>query len=319
MYMFANDAIVVRKMRASDLDAADRIFRVAFGTFIGLPNPGEFAGDADSVRSRFAAYPERAFAAECAGELIGSNFASRWGSFAFFGPLTTRPDCWDKGTGKRLLDPVMESFNSWGVSLAGLFTFAHSPKHIALYQKYGFWPRMLTAIMARPVGGQVDSVLHARFGKLSEGERERCIADCAHLSDQIYAGLDLEDEIRAVYRLGLGDTILLHDDAGVEAFAICHWGAGTEGGSGTCYVKFGAVRPGHGAEAGFARLLAACDTVARAESLSTVLAGVNAGREHAWRAMVGLGFRTAIQGVAMLRRNAEGYNRPDVFALDDWR
>jgi hypothetical protein len=35
--------------------------------------------------------------------------------------------------------------------------------------------------------------------------------------------------------------------------------------------------------------------------------------------MAAAGFRTAIQGVAMLRGDAEGYNRPDVFALDDWR
>jgi ribosomal protein S11 len=83
-------------------------------------------------------------------------------------------------------------------------------------------------------------------------------------------------------------------------------GGGSEGGSGTWHERF-------------ARLLAACDAVAQAESLHTVLAGVNAGREKAWRTMAAAGFRTAIQGVAMLKGGAEGYNRPDVFALDDWR
>ena len=61
------------------------------------------------------------------------------------------------------------------------------------------------------------------------------------------------------------------------------------------------------------------DAVARAEGLATVLAGVNAGRERAWRALAAAGFRTAMQGVAMHRHNVEGYSRPDVFALDDWR
>jgi GNAT superfamily N-acetyltransferase len=313
------ETLVVRPMRTSDLDVADRIFRVAFGTFVGLTDPLQFAGDTDFVRSRFAAAPDRAFAAERAGELLGSNFASRWGSVAFFGPLTTRPDCWDQGVGKRLLEPVMECFASWGVTLAGLYTFAESAKHVALYQKYGFWPRMLTAIMARPVSEDGVPGGLARFGALGAEEREGSVTECARLTDQIYAGLDLADEIRAVHRLGLGDTVLLRDDAGVEAFAVCHWGAGSEGGSGTCYVKFGAVRMGAGAEARFDRLLAACDAVAHAESLSTVLAGVNAGRERAWRAMARAGFRTAMQGVAMHRDNAEGYSRPDVFALDDWR
>jgi GNAT superfamily N-acetyltransferase len=62
-----------------------------------------------------------------------------------------RPDLWDQGIGQRLLEPSMECFRTWGVQHAGLFTFAHSPKHITLYQKFGFWPRFLTAVMPKPV------------------------------------------------------------------------------------------------------------------------------------------------------------------------
>ena len=32
-------AVIVRPMLADDLDAADRVMRVAFGTFRGLPEP----------------------------------------------------------------------------------------------------------------------------------------------------------------------------------------------------------------------------------------------------------------------------------------
>jgi predicted N-acetyltransferase YhbS len=311
--------LAVRPMRESDLDEADRVFRLAFGTFIGLPNPLDFAGDADYVRSRFAAFPDRAFVAERAGAVVGSIFAARWGSFAFLGPVTTRPDCWDQGVGKRLLEPVMERFAAWGVTLGGLYTFAQSAKHVGLYSRFGFWPRMLTAIMARPVSSRPADIRATRFSRLDDAERERYIAACARVTGEIYPGLDVGDEMRAVQRLKLGDTFILSDDAGVEGFAVCHWGAGSEGGSGTCYVKFGAARPGPAAAQRFARLLSACDALAQAESLTTVLAGVNAGREQAWHAMAAAGFRTVIQGVAMLRGDAEGYNRPDVFALDDWR
>jgi hypothetical protein len=34
---------------------------------------------------------------------------------------------------------------------------------------------------------------------------------------------------------------------------------------------------------------------------------------------VAIGFRTEMTGVAMQKPNQPGYNRPDVFALDDWR
>lgn len=311
--------IMVRPMRESDLEAANRVFRAAFGTFLGLPDPMQFAGDADYVRSRFAAFPERAITAEREGEVLGSNFVARWGSVGLFGPITTRPDCWDQGVGRRLLEPVVERFAAWRVGFAGLFTFAHSPKHVALYQRFGFWPRMLTAIMARPVGTRGTQAGAARYSALGEQERGAFLEQSAQLTDRILAGLDVSDEILAVERLGLGDTVFLHDDAGVEAFAVCHWGAGSEGGSGTCYLKFAAARPGPRAQVSFERLLGVTEALARTQSLKTLLAGVNAGRERAWQSLSRAGFRTELQGVAMHRDNLEGYSRPDVFVLDDWR
>src|SRR6185436_16085358 len=128
-----------------------RIIRVAFGTFIGVPDPENFRLDFDSAGTRWLADPSAAFAAEVDGELAGSNFATRWGSVGFFGPLTVRPDLWNKGIAQRLMEPVMESFKRWNVTHAGLFTFAQSAKHVGLYQKYGFWPRFLTAVMSKAV------------------------------------------------------------------------------------------------------------------------------------------------------------------------
>ena len=48
-------------------------------------------------------------------------------------------------------------------------------------------------------------------------------------------------------------------------------------------------------------------------------AGVSAGRHHAYRLLVELGFRTQLMGVQMLRPWQDGYDRPDIYALDDWR
>src|SRR5258708_6701749 len=124
-------SIVVRPLRESDLDAADRIFRLAFGTFLGLPDPMAFAGDTDYVRSRFRARPDGAFGAELDGELVGSSLATRWGSFAFFGPVSVRPDFWDRGVARKLLEPTMATFDRWGVTHRGLFTFSQSAKHHA--------------------------------------------------------------------------------------------------------------------------------------------------------------------------------------------
>ena len=91
----------VRPLAEEDLDEADRIFRVAFGTFLGMPEPEKFSGDADSIRTRWKAYPGGALAAELDGRLVGSNFVANWGSVGFFGPLTIAPEYWDQGIAQR--------------------------------------------------------------------------------------------------------------------------------------------------------------------------------------------------------------------------
>jgi GNAT superfamily N-acetyltransferase len=170
-----DNGVLVRPLREEDLPTADHIMRLAFGTFLGLPDPLTFMGDADYVRTRWAADPAAAFGAEVGGELVGSNFATKWGSVAFFGPLTVRPDFWDRGVAQRLLAATMELFERWEIRHAGLFTFAESPKHVALYQKFGFWPRFLTPIMSKPVEPTAGSPHWSRYSEVSEDEREECL------------------------------------------------------------------------------------------------------------------------------------------------
>jgi hypothetical protein len=85
---------VIRQLRESDIPAADRIFRLAFDTFLGLRDPLQFFGDADYIRTRLRANPSAAFAAETNDELVGSNFVANWGSVGVFGRSTLRTiDC----------------------------------------------------------------------------------------------------------------------------------------------------------------------------------------------------------------------------------
>jgi hypothetical protein len=164
------------------------------------------------------------------------------------------------------------------------------------------------------------SMSHAStYSQLPEGERGECLRACRELTDAIYDGLDLEREIRAADAQRLGDTVLLRDDAGLGGFAICHCGPGTEAGSGACYVKFGAVKPGPAAQSLFDRLLDACEALAATRGLTSLVAGVNTARHEAYRRMIARGFRADFQGVVMQRPNEPGYNRPEVYLIDDWR
>jgi GNAT superfamily N-acetyltransferase len=311
--------VLVRPLLESDLPVADHIFRVAFGTFLGVPEPEKFFGDVDYINTRWRANPSAAFAAEMKGEVVGSNFATRWGSVGFFGPLTIRPDLWDKGIGQRLMKPVMDLFDEWGIQHAGLFTFADSPKHLGLYQKFGFYPRFLNAMMSKAVGDARSMPDWTRFSALPPDERAAALLRCGELTDAIYKGLNVEHEIGAVANQGLGETILLWDKDQLAGFAVCHTGAGTEAGAGACYIKFGAVHPRRNREENFNRLLDACDEMSSAAGLSRLVAGINLGREQAYRQLLARGFRIEMQGIAMERPNEAGYNTSDVYLLDDWR
>jgi GNAT superfamily N-acetyltransferase len=320
--MQARSDILVRPLVESDLGEAARILCVAFGTFLGVADPERFLGDADMVRSRWKAEPSAVLAAEHNGKLIGSNFIAKWGSFGFFGPLTIEPEYWNRGVAQRLLVPTMEIFKRWGTRHMGLYTFAHSPKHMALYQKFGFWPRDLVALMAKPVDEKPATFVPGtvRFSAASRDERPGVLAASREVTDANFQGLDVGIEIRAIAEQGLGDTVLVWNDRRLSGFAACHTGAGSEAGSGVCYVKFAAVRPGPHASEDFVRLLSGVETFARTAGAKKITAGVNLARREAFQAMIASGFRNDRQGVAMETGDAtSGYNRAGVFILDDWR
>jgi GNAT superfamily N-acetyltransferase len=306
-------------MTEGDLPAAKKIFQLAFGTFVGVPEPENFLEDQDYVNARWRIDPLASFTAEADGEVVGSNFASNWGTVGYFGPLTIHPDFWDQGIAQILMGPTMEIFEEWRTEHVGLFTFSHSPKHLELYRKYGFWPRFLTAFMSKPVTRSGNAEKSSSYAQLLETEKEACLAACRELTDNVYSGLDLTTEIQALHDHGLGDTVLLWGDSGLDGIAVCHSGRGSEAGEASCLVKFGVVRGGANAERDFERLMDACEAFTAAKGVSRLEAGVNLAHQEVYPLMIARGFRTDLQGVAMQRGNEAGYHRPGVYLIDDWR
>lgn len=240
--------VTIRPLTENDLPGAGRIVCLAFGTFLGAPEPEKFWADLDYAHTLWRADPLAAFGAEMDGTLVGSNFATRWGSVGFFGPLTVCPDLWDRGLGKRLMEPIMALFDTWGVTHTGLFTFAHSPKHVGLYQHYGFWPRALTAIMSKPVEPREPSGPWTKYSEVPESKQADYVQACGALTAALYDGLDVAREIRATHTQSLGDTVVLWEAGALVEFGVCHCGPGTEGGDREvlCQVWSGAARTNSG-------------------------------------------------------------------------
>lgn len=160
----------------------------------------------------------------------------------------------------------------------------------------------------------------SRLSESKPADHASLLAACREVTGAIFAGLDVGRESRAVADQKLGDTVLVWNASRLAAFAVCHTGAGSEAGSGACYVKFAAVRPGARAGNDFARLLRSIEAFAGSRNVPKITADVNAARREAFRAMLANGFRPGTQGVAMETGEADaGYNRADVYILDDWR
>ncbi len=308
-------SITVRELRESDLSQADRVLRVAFGTHLGLLNPSDFMGDGDYVRTRWAADPSAALVAEIDGNLAGSNFLTRWGSVRFFGPLSVAPEMWNRGVSRALLAETMAIFDRWGVRHRGLFTFGESPKHVALYQSYGFLPRFLTPILSRAASSRSsDWTTYS-----AEADQRATLSAAADVTGSIFEGLDVRREIEAVHAQHLGDPVLVYEGGELAAFGVCHVGAGSEAGSDSCYVKFGAARAGDSTARAFSRLLDACESFAVQRGASTIVVGVSSGRRAAYSQLLGRGYRAHLIGVTMHVPDVDAYHHPGAFVIDDWR
>ncbi len=265
--MATKQLIKVGALKESELPEANRIFRLAFGTFLGLPDPMDFMKDRSLVEPRWHSRHVKTLAARDGERLIGTNMLTRWGSFGFFGPLTVLPEYWNRGVAQRLLEATVKTFDAWGLKQTALFTFAHSPKHVGLYQKFGYWPEYLTALMvyspkteaaAQSKGAQRIAML----SMLPKSQRDEAIEACVRITHKIDKGLDLSAEIRAALTQQVGEVVLTYTRGVLDGFAICMHGLGSEGGEKACYVKFAATRSGAGAGERFERLLDGCDALA---------------------------------------------------------
>lgn len=188
----------IRALTQADLPEAQRILRVAFGIFLGAPRPEHFWGDRDYVYGRFGAEHTAAFAAEKdESGLVGSNFATRWGSVGFFGPLTTRPDLWDGGFGQRLVAAACDQLDAWGIRHAGLFTFARQT--CRTLRQVRFSPPLSDCDQGRPdrCAGH-DQRRATRYSALPAEQRQEAENACRELTEELYPGLDLGGEIRTV-------------------------------------------------------------------------------------------------------------------------
>ena len=309
-------SVTVRPMTEADLPACRDINRAAFADFLGLPAPAAFRPGADVIGPLWRQWPEAGFVAEVDGDPAGAGVLTHMGSVCLVGPVMVHPDRQGQGIARKLMDALARLFDDGGFGFIGLFTHLQSPLHIRLYEQYGFIMQRPTSVMSKAAEDGPDVTA---FSALGGAEQRHALAGMRAVAEGLYPGLDLTREILAIGGENIGEVLVYAPRGSVVGFACCHHGEGSEATSGQVLVKFAAVAPGVEAADNFRHLLAACDGYAHANGAERVVAGTNAGRTGAYRLMQQHGFRTDANGIAMMRPATDGYNRPDVFAIDDWR
>lgn len=309
--------IVVRPLAAADLPAAARINRAAFSKFFGIPDPAKFRVGADVIGPRWRLWPEAGVALDLDGKLAAAGLMIRWGSIAILGPVVVAPEHWSKGLARTLMPALVEQAARGEFAFTGLVTHPQSPKHVRLYESFGFRMQRITAVMAKPAAPVPTAA--RLFSRLPEAERTQVLAAMRELTDGLFPGLDVTAEAADLAAHGLGETLLIERGGRLDALALCHFGPGSEASEGQLYVKFAAARGGKNAHRRFQRLLAACEAHAALRGAAQIVAGTNTGRAEAYEIMQRAGFRTVMNAVAMTRPATDGYNRPEIFAIDDWR
>ncbi|MDJ0386807.1 GNAT family N-acetyltransferase [Roseomonas sp. E05] len=305
---------IIRPMAEQDLDEADGVMRLAFGTEFGLPDPARFMGDAKLLCPRWRTNPAGCLVAQAGAAVIGSVAVMDWGSVAVLGPLSVHPARWNQGLARRLLEAALATTPA---RLVALYTQPGSPRHLRLYEDAGFATRHLIAVMAKPVAPATAAPDFLLFSQQRPEQQAEALAACREISNATFAGLDLSREIRATTEQGSGDTLLLRSGNATTGFALCQEGAGSEAGSGTLAVKFGAVRPGDAAA--FQDLLAAAEALASRRGARRLQASVTHARRAAYARMKAAGFRTELSGIAMVRPEGLGYDAPESFLVEEWR
>ena len=324
--------IKIRRVRKGDLskvrDVIEQAFSDLFERQLGM-RPRQVFGGAQYVHHRWLMEPWGCFVAEEGdGKIVGAAIAVMWGSLGLVGPVAVLPNYQNQDIGQQLVTACQGFFDENKAVLQGVATYPHSPKHLVFYQKFGYRPRGLVMITAKPLDRReiVQATKSAktavgirRYSTLEEAKKKATILKLRRITNAIYRGMDLGKEVEIVDGLALGDTLLLEKGRELIGFAIYHTPGVSEAPQGSLYVKFLAIDPRHRKTEHLHALLAAVEDIAHEGQLQRVVAPVYTFYWTAYQTLVERGYLIDFTMVRMKRGKQIEDEDPSDLVLDDWR
>jgi ribosomal protein S18 acetylase RimI-like enzyme len=322
--------VQIRRIRKGDLSKVRDVLEQTFGDFLERQlgsRPRQAFSGAQYVHHRWLMEPWGCFVAEEDGtKIVGAAIGVAWGSVGLVGPVAVLTPYHNQGIGQQLIRAVEEFFEENKTTLQGLVTYPASPKHLALYHKFGYRPKGLTGIMSRGLGAKAGprpakaaGLATRRFSTLEETKKKAAVARFHRITNAICRGLDLAKEVEIVDGLALGDTLLLERGRDIVGFAVYHTPGVSEAPSGALYVKYLAIDPGQRKPEHLEQFVAALEELAQEQGQARVILPVYFRYWAAYSTLVRFGYQVDFTMLRMQKGKQEDYEDPTHLVLDDWR
>jgi ribosomal protein S18 acetylase RimI-like enzyme len=286
-------------------------------------------GGAQYVHHRWLMEPWGCFVAEEGdGKIVGAAVAVMWGTLGLVGPIAVLTHYQNQDIGQQLLTACQGFFDENRATLQGVATYPYSPKHLVLYQKFGYRPRGLVAITSKHLDRR--EIVHAtkgprpgvgvrRYSSLEEAKKKPAMLKFRRITNSIWRGMDVGKEVEIVDGLALGDTLLLEKGRELIGFAIVHMPPNSEAPHGAAYIKFLAIDSRHKRPEHLQALLAAAEEMAAAAQLAQVVTPVYTYYWTAYQTLLARGYHVDFTMVRMKRGKQEAEEDGSDLVLDDWR
>jgi ribosomal protein S18 acetylase RimI-like enzyme len=325
--------VQIRRVRKGDLAKVKDVLEQSFGDFLERQlgtRPRQAFNGAQYVHHRWLMEPWGCFVAEeDSAKIVGAALAVTWGTVGLLGPVAVLTHYHNQTIAQQLIRAVQEFFEENKATLHGVVTYPHSAKHLALYHKFGYRPKSLTALMSRTLGrGGMRPLLPKpakgaltvrRFSALEETKKKAALGRFHRLTNGICRGMDLAKEVEIVDGLALGDTALLERGSELLGFAIYHTPGVSEAPTGALYVKYLAIDPRHRKAEHLEAFVSALEDLAHEHGLPRVILPVYLRYWLAYSTLLKCGYQIDFTMVRMQKGKLEDYEDPTDLVLDDWR
>jgi ribosomal protein S18 acetylase RimI-like enzyme len=325
--------VQIRRVRKGDLSKVRDVFEQSFGDFLERQlgtRPRQAFNGAQYVHHRWLMEPWGCFVAEeDNAKIVGAALAVTWGTVGLLGPVAVLTHYHNQTIAQQLIRAVQQFFDENKATLHGVVTYPHSAKHLALFHKFGYRPKSLTAIMSRALDrpgtrpvlpkSPRGALTVRRFSALEETKKKAALARFHRITNAICRGMDLAKEVEIVEGLALGDTLLLERGTELVGFAIYHTPGVSEAPTGALYVKYLAIDPRHRKVEHLEQFISSLEDLAQEHGLPRVILPVYLRYWLAYSTLVKCGYQVDFTLVRMEKGKPEDNGDSADLLLDDWR